>query len=260
MSRSAQRLVTLFVVATMALSGALWVVPAASAGAAHLGAIAQEQLRATTVDSTNWAGYAATGTTGEVTSVYGTWVEPAVTCNSTESLAAFWVGIDGYSSPTVEQTGTLALCFEGAVSYVAWWEIYPTNSIQVINTITVSPGDHFSASVAYDASNGKFTMKIKDVTTGKSFSKTRANSGSEETSAECIAEAPTSDGSIVPLADFGKVSFGTCTATIGNDAGGIGTFPSVTRINMVNDSHQTKALTSALSGGIKFHVTWERGT
>src|SRR6266404_5431762 len=55
----------------------------------------------TVVSSSNWAGYAATGTTGAFTSVESDWVQPAGHCRSGDQYAAFWVGLDGYPSTTV---------------------------------------------------------------------------------------------------------------------------------------------------------------
>jgi hypothetical protein len=66
------------------------------------------------VESTNWAGYADTGS--GFSKVSANWTEPTgVSSGSTTSLAAFWVGIDGYSSDTVEQDGTLIESYEGTV-------------------------------------------------------------------------------------------------------------------------------------------------
>src|SRR5439155_909033 len=51
--------------------------------------------------SLNWAGNAASGT--PFTHVKGTWTEPAVTCSKNQvQIASFWVGIDGFTSNTVE--------------------------------------------------------------------------------------------------------------------------------------------------------------
>jgi hypothetical protein len=66
----------------------------------------------TKVDSNNWSGYADTGS--NYSTVTGSWTEPSVSCTSTTSLAAFWVGIDGFTSGSVEQDGTLAECYRGA--------------------------------------------------------------------------------------------------------------------------------------------------
>ena len=61
------------------------------------------------VQSSNWSGYADTGSNfGQVA---GSWSEPGATCSGrSTTYAAFWVGIDGYSSDSVEQDGTLIEC------------------------------------------------------------------------------------------------------------------------------------------------------
>jgi len=65
-----------------------------------------------------------------------------------------------------------------------------------------------SAEVSY--SGEEFTVTITNETTGKSYSKSSRVSGAERSSAEWIAEAPccTNAGGILPLSDFGTVSFG----------------------------------------------------
>ena len=107
----------------------------------------------TQVQSLNWAGYADDHTAGNTYStVTGNWSEPAVTCpRHGTQYAVFWVGIDGFTSGTVEQDGTLAECNHGAASYFSWWEMFPTNSIQVVGS-SVRPGDSISASVVRSGS------------------------------------------------------------------------------------------------------------
>jgi hypothetical protein len=207
--------------------------------------------------SFNWAGYFAYGKDGSVSKAAGAWVQPGVSCPSTGSLfAAFWVGMDGaINSSTVEQTGTLAQCTNGKASYVAWWELYPLNAIQPISGITVHPGDSFTASVTH-ASSG-FTMTIKDVTTGKSFSKTATESGTTRNSAECIAERPSVGGHLANLADFGKMTFSSCTAKISGTSGGIGTFAHVGEITMVDSKRKILAQPSGLTSNTAFTVTWK---
>src|SRR5262245_38418315 len=71
--------------------------------------------------SSNWSGYAVTGAPGSVTDVQGSWVVPAVTCSGgPNQYAAIWVGIDGFNSNTVEQTGTDSDCQNGTPTYYAW--------------------------------------------------------------------------------------------------------------------------------------------
>ena len=106
-----------------------------------------------------------------VTAVSGSWTVTGVTGNN-NAYAAEWVGIDGYSSPTVEQVGTLQETFRSAPTYYAWYEMYP-NSLVEITSLTISPGNTISASVTYNG-NGSFALKMTDNTTGKSFSTTQS--------------------------------------------------------------------------------------
>lgn len=116
----------------------------------------------------NWAGYFASGPNGSVTRVSSSWEQPSATCGSGTSFAVFWVGIDGAFDTTVKPAGTLIECSKGAASYYASWELYPLNSIQIIKSISVHPGDCVSASVTY--ASGAFKMKI--TVAGHSFTKT----------------------------------------------------------------------------------------
>src|SRR5215470_12480126 len=76
----------------------------------------------TLVQSLNWAGYADDNTAGNsFSTVTANWTEPAVTCPAHGTqYAVFWVGIDGFSSGTVEQDGTLAECNRGTATYFSW--------------------------------------------------------------------------------------------------------------------------------------------
>src|SRR5262249_48179989 len=87
--------------------------------------------------STNWSGYAVTASSGAVSDVKASWVVPAVqgNCPSTNQYASFWVGIDGYSSNTVEQIGTDSDCQNGQPVYYVWYEFYPHWSY-LVNTVT----------------------------------------------------------------------------------------------------------------------------
>jgi hypothetical protein len=52
----------------------------------------------TDVASENWAGYAATGAAGSLTSVSSSWPEPAVTCGGTDTTTAPSTGGSGGGS------------------------------------------------------------------------------------------------------------------------------------------------------------------
>ena len=213
-----------------------------------------------TSTSGNWSGYAVTGT--GVTTAAGSWIVPAVTCTSGTQYGSFWVGIDGYGSGTVEQLGTESDCSGKTPSYHAWYEFCCKEPEITIPSLPVAPGDVMSATVAYNGTN--FVLTMKDHTNGKSFSKTGNITGAQRTSAEWIAEAPSSGG-ILPLSNFGTMLFGkdntglakTCTAAIGSKGGPIGTFPTFFQITMVNGSGNPKAVPSILSSdGTSFSDTW----
>ena len=206
-------------------------------------------------NSLNWAGYAVSASSNSVTVASGSWVQPAVSCAKGSTYAAFWVGIDGFNSGTVEQTGTLGQCSNGVALYSAWYEFYPAGSV-TISSITVHPLDHFTATITY--SGTQFTTTINDVTTGKSYSTSGTVSGAARSSAECIAERPSIGGSITKLANFGTVSFTSCTATINGVSGAFGSFAGITSINMVGRSGKVIAQTSPLGTDLSsFTVTWK---
>jgi hypothetical protein len=219
----------------------------------------------TVSDSTNWSGYAVTGSS--FTHAKGSWTVPTVNCSTTpNTYAAFWVGIDGWSSDTVEQTGTDSDCDGKTPSYYAWYEFYPAGSF-LISSVPVAPGDQMSAAVSYSGS--EFTITIKNVTTGKSFSKSSRVSGAKRSSAEWIAEAPccTNAGGILPLSDFGTVSFGqdnsdvrdTNYAQDSSTLGPIGSFGTgVQDAIMVSTGGTDEAVPSSLSSdGTSFTVVWD---
>ena len=164
-----------------------------------------------TADSTNWSGYAVTGANDSVTSVTGSWIVPASTCTkgSSPEYSAFWIGIDGWTSKTVEQIGTDSDCRNGKPSYYAWYEFYPEPSYYATGMTNLTPGDTISATVSWAKDTKAFTLTITDETADLTFTKSfipvlpRARS-----SAEWIAEAPSNSKGVLPLADFGTVYFG----------------------------------------------------
>src|SRR5271167_2770032 len=213
----------------------------------------------------NWSGYAVTGSS--FTDAKASWHVPEVDCSKTpNTYSAFWVGFDGYSNGTVEQNGTDSDCSGTTPVYYAWYEFYPAGSV-LIKDVPVSPGDVMSAEVSYNGS--EFTLYIKNETTGKSHSRTKAVPGAQRSSAEWIAEAPccTQGGGILPLADFGKANFGedktgvggTNYATDSSTSGPIHAFgSSVEEITMVSSKNVVEAVpTSLTKDGTSFTVAWK---
>lgn len=211
----------------------------------------------TSVQNANWSGYADTGSAfGKVT---GSWTEPSPTCSSQrESLAAFWVGIDGYSSNSVEQDGTLIECYHRRAYQYTWWEMYPTNAIQVVGS-TLGAGDSITASVVRSGSS--YTLSVTDSTRpADSFTTTQSCGSCANTSAEWIAEAPSGSSGVFPLAQFSPWTDSGSTVTEGSTSGVISSFTD-DEITMVNSSGAVKAAPGPLnSGGNGFSVAWERAS
>jgi len=220
-----------------------------------------------TSNSLDWAGFAATGT--PVTSVAGAWTQPSVVCSSTKlQQSAFWVGIDGFVSTdhTVEQIGTDADCTKGTKRvpshpvYYAWLEMVPAPLVTLDPTShPVLSGDALSASVSVVGS--VYTLSIVDATEHWTYSTPEVVATlplPSNSSAEWIAEAPCSGSSckVLPLADFGSVTFSGATVN-GGPVNGTGLTDHVITMTKNKKGTKVKASTSALDGtGQGFTVTW----
>lgn len=198
--------------------------------------------------STNWSGYAAAS--GTYTSVSASWTEPTGTCSGSAKYSSFWVGLDGYNSGTVEQTGSEVDCSGSTPQYYSWYEMYPAYPVNFSNT--VRPGDHFTGSVTH-TSGSSYTLKLSDTTQGWSHTVTKSLSGAANSSAEVIAEAPSSSSGVLPLAHFSPITF--TSATVNGSA--IGNF-NPTEIIMADSAGRDEDSVSSLSGGNSFKVTWLR--
>jgi hypothetical protein len=246
-------------VITLAVMGMLTLFAATPASAVAVHSAAQNTAHSTThftaprlgknSTSSNWSGYATTGTT--YSDVKGSWVQPAATCTSGQSAySSFWVGIDGDTTNSVEQTGTDADCANGTPQYYAWYEMYPKFPVNLSNP--VQPGDHMSAEVKVSG-KGNFTLIISNTTRGWTFTTNQKSAKARLGSAEWIAEAPSGSGGVLPLANFGTVSFTSCSA----NGVSISSNPNPDEIVMQSGS-TVKAQPSALgSGGTSFSVAWK---
>jgi hypothetical protein len=124
--------------------------------------------------------------------------------------------------------------------------MYPAYPVTYSNT--VAPGDTIVEKVIYEGSN-TYELYLADSTRGWSHTTTKTGSFSRS-SAEVIAEAPYSGG-VLPLANFGTVTFRSSTVN-----GATLSSANPTSINMATSSGTVKASTGALSGGT-FAITWK---
>jgi hypothetical protein len=214
-----------------------------------------------TVQSTNWSGYAAYASGTSFSDVQGSWVQPAVSCPSRQKqYSSFWVGLDGYNSSSVEQIGTDSDCRgKSRPSYYAWYEMYPAAPVTL--AMAIQPGDNLAARVS--ASGSTFTLTLTDTTSGQSFTTTQTLNGAALSSAEWVAEAPSSCSiffcSVLPLANFGSVNFSGSYTTGNGHSGSISDAAwNNDQIVMVTPSSLVKGQPSPLSAdGSAFSVAWK---
>jgi hypothetical protein len=230
--------------------------------------------RNTTVDSQNWSGYAAVAKKNvALRYVTSTFTVPRISCSTVaigsagQTYAAEWVGLDGFNSTTVEQTGVDSFCdsVSGAATNQAWYEMYPLDPVVFSG---VSAGDTISVAVYYDSSTAQYQLTLTDETTGSTMETNQpcpSGSACDRNSAEVIEEDP--GGSVaggINLADFGKVSFSTSHVTARDGLRGTLSASKLwtsTEIIMQDPSGDDMATPSALTdSGANFSITWNRGT
>jgi hypothetical protein len=192
------------------------------------------RLRSNTNTSSNWFGYNQ-GTLEQgsklFNSIGGQWTVPAVTQHTAgqDEASSDWIGIGGgcidsgctATDSTLIQTGTEQdVSATGQTTYDAWYELVPAPELQ-ITSMTIHPGDRMSASISEVVSDSNaWTITIKDLTNGQSFSTTVPYS-STHTTAEWIEETPLLIGTnagFAALPNLTNPAFGSAT-TNGQPAG-----------------------------------------
>jgi Peptidase A4 family/IPT/TIG domain len=151
--------------------------------------------------STNWSGQVLFG--GTYTGVGAQWSVPAVVPAGPAESSASWIGIDGIAGSSLIQTGTTQETAGSTTDYFAWFELLPNSAIE-INGV-VQPGDQILAAIS-ETSTDVWTLSIEDATQNWIFSQP-FNYSTPGLSAEWIEEAPTINGSVATLANFGKTTF-----------------------------------------------------
>jgi ketosteroid isomerase-like protein len=198
--------------------------------------------------SSNWSGYSATG--GSYTSVTGTWTVPTVS-TSVQGADATWVGIGGVDTNDLIQAGTQATVSGGEIAYEAWIELLPASSRPV--SLSVSAGDSVTVTITQNAVVD-WTIALKNNTTGQRYS-TAVTYRSSNSSAEWVQEAPSAGRGVIPLDDFGTLSFSGATAVRDGktlDLRALG----AQAITMINGARQPLAQPSIIGAdGQSFSVT-----
>jgi len=208
------------------------------------------------VRSGNWSGYAAHRGRGVYHSVSASWVQPRARCGSSagqQKFAAFWVGLDGFTSKSVEQTGTDSDCSGTTPRYYGWFEMFPNAPVFFKNPL--KPGDHISASVTFSGTQ-KYTLVLKDTTRHWTHTIVRRRADLARSSAEVITEAPSSQAGVLPLANFGTIRYSLIRVN-----GTLLSKQSPSRIIMIDSRGLRMDSTSLLgNAGGAFQNTWIRSS
>jgi hypothetical protein len=188
-----------------------------------------QRVTAGTASSFNWSGYAVTACGScHLRYVAADWTLPRLSCANSpdQSWAAWWVGLDGWQTGTVEQTGVFGNCAAGTGYYYVFTEMYPAAS--QIWQLAASPGDDIVASVYYDQTAHMWALGVVDTTIGASVATSAVCpqfAYCYNRSAEVITEAPCCNpsGGALALADFTRVNYSGARVTSYNGTrGGLG--------------------------------------
>jgi hypothetical protein len=221
-------------------------------------------LQGGSVTSANWAGYAVTPSSGDITGVSSSFTVPTAGL-VLPGFSASWTGIGGYSSSDLIQAGVA----EDSVpsnpllgdQYYAWYELLPGAAVQLTGctgdaTCAVSAGDSVSVHIFQTAAD-VWSIDVADsghwtwTATGIAYASTHS-------SAEWILEAPQVDGVQSLIAGVGTAHFGPeSTYTVGSGSAQTIASGDPTQINLPTPEVSTinLATTSALApDGQSFNV------
>ncbi|KAJ3863832.1 MAG: glutamic protease [Lentinula lateritia] len=166
--------------------------------------------------STNWAGVVIESPpTGQnFTTVSGTFIVPKPT--GSNGSASAWVGIDGdTASQSILQAGVDFTISGGKVSYDSWYEWYPNYAYDFSN-FAISAGNTITITI-HSTSSKAGVVTLLNKSTGKSVSQSLTAPSSSTAlkgqNAEWIVEDYEQNGSLVPFANFGTVTFTNASAS-----------------------------------------------
>ena len=154
-----------------------------------------------------YVGYATRDTDDR--SVTANWVQPVIEpprsmpSNHTQPSAAIWAGLQSKEVLAQIGTDTWVASPHSTGSY-AWYEVFPHPAIAI--PYQVWPGDHMTAAVTL-VRGRCYEMDLTNHTHRWNFQFTDCEQLAQLPHAITVAEAPTTGAGVLPLADFGKVTF-----------------------------------------------------
>ncbi|KAJ3822226.1 aspergillopepsin-2 heavy chain [Lentinula raphanica] len=181
---------------------------------------ASEAANTTIQYSGNWSGAVLVSPpSGETfNNAVGTFTVPAMLTGGSDGAAAAWVGIDGDTYATaILQAGVYFSVSGDSVEYGAWYEWWPNYATDIdTDDFPVSAGDVITV-VIEATSNMEGTVTLINESAGKTFSINQTSptklSYLGGQNAEWIVEDYTQNGGLVPLANWGTVTFVNASAS-----------------------------------------------
>lgn len=214
------------------------------------------------VISQNWAGYVTTSSSDSLVAVLGSWLVQPVQLTTPVAYSSQWVGIGGYSTDNIVQTGTGS--DSSAPSYYAWYELYPLEDAITLQA-NINAGDDMLAFVyLVPGTTTQWNVTISDLS--QNWIATGVLTYNvPEASAEWVEERPgicSPSCGLSNLSSFGTAYFGqdstiipsteyACDAVLGcNELGG---FPE-TVVSMANGGAILAQPSGVSSDGTSFNV------
>jgi len=171
----------------------------------------QSPYSAGVIYSNNWSGYIVFPSFG-VGGAEVTYVEPSVSSCTSGSADLFWAGLGGWLNNYLGQDGT-SWFDGGSNNYEAWEEVLPNQPSLVDLGFTIPAGHGVEAEVSWTPSSQSYDGFVDDTTNGNYQIWGFVGASAPGNSAEAVAERPSVDGSLTPLADFSSVRFESSTAS-----------------------------------------------
>ncbi len=195
--------------------------------------------------SNNWSGYAAAVTSSSTTafnSISASWRVPEVASAPAPGYSSVWIGIGGSleRSNRLIQAGTEQdVASDGSKNYYAWFEALPRPTV---NVGRVLPGDIINVTInrigdSQSRWHVTLSRESRGIITTLIDNDVMLTINTRSTgSAEFIVEAPAAVSGrtvaqLLPLADFGKVTFAHCTTNLG----GLGSLTNLYKFTMTSD-------------------------
>lgn len=233
--------------------------PALNQGSSRTVPLVQPLTTGSIGTSQIFAGYAVVAAK-TVFAIAGDWNIPKVhgKCPSVKTEIAYvGISIGGYSTNESGFAGTGTECYGGSVHDFVTYTIAP---YYYLPSMKVSGGDHIQASLTYVSSTRTLSVTLYDSTTGIGVTNHGVvRLGKHSDALWSVQVGASASVAILPLVDFGNVTFTGCTATVnGTTSHDLGHY-SNTAIEMYNKAGTGfKAAVGVIASNNKsFGITWK---